>query len=588
MAKTLPVPALGDTLERFMNATEPLIGAADRDRSVGSVTDFSDGAAPGLQEELTTLAATEAAHGRSYLSAAWLDTYLDTRQPLPLTTSVSFQLAGFDGNAGVLRCADFIHRAATIHLQEVRGETPVEVDPRGTTLDMDQWQILAGGIRHPLPNRDEIRRPAITAARATIGVLVGGRLFSVPVADDDGLPLPVGAIQNLLEQVIATSGGQARRETGHEPTDFTDLSYLGSETAAPLLAELLTDPHNAETYGELTEMVFVVHLLTHSEDDGERPPQEDTERLRNLAFEAGHAWTYKPITYELSLTTDWQAIHFEHSAADGATVRAAVARMQELELPEPSSSISQESGKAKSAPRELTWTTTPEFRGRVAGHLEEYARRSAQYRVTSVFAPRAAMDGLGLRVSDDAVAQLLMTYAQVATYGSVRSVYESVDMREFQAGRTECLRPLTPQAVEFARALIAGDATLEQFGAVLDAHRDWVKACKRGAGIDRHLFGLRMMAERAGTGLEFFDNLGLQALSSDFLSTTSLGESQPINRYAFAPSLAHGLGIGYIKYDDGFEYVINYRADHAERVEEFAQNLVAAGEALGTWVGSLG
>ncbi|NHU84208.1 choline/carnitine O-acyltransferase [Kocuria sp. JC486] len=588
MAKTLPVPALGDTLERFANATEPLTGAEDRDRTVGSVTDFSENAAPGLQEELTTFADAESGHGRSYLSAAWLDTYLDTREPLPLTTSVSFQLSGFDGNTGVPRCADFIHRAATIHLQEVRGETPVEVDPRGTTLDMDQWQILAGGIRHPLPNRDEIRCPAVSASGATIGMLVGGRLFSMPIAGGDGLPLPVDAIEDLLEQVIAGDRSKQPASDGQEQVNFTDLSYLGSETAAPLLAELLTDPHNAETYGDLTEMIFVVHLLTQAHDDGDGSAPQDTERLRNLAFQAGHAWTYKPITYELSLTTDWQAIHFEHSAADGATVRAAVARMQELELLDPASSTSHEPREPAPEPRELTWITTPEFRGRVAGNLEEYARQSAQYRVTSVFAPRADMDGLDLRVSDDAVAQLLMTYAQVATYGSVRSVYESVDMREFQAGRTECLRPLTPQAVEFARALIAGDATLEQFGAVLDAHRDWVKACKRGAGIDRHLFGLRMMAERAGTGLEFFDNLGLQALSSDFLSTTSLGESQPINRYAFAPSLAHGLGIGYIKYDDGFEYVINYRADHAERVEEFAQNLVAAGEALGTWVESLG
>lgn len=591
VSKFLPVPPLSDTLKRLGSTVEPVVEAETAAEFPGVVDRF--GASPGaqLQARLEAFAEEQARHGASYLSDAWTQSYLDTRTPLPLTTSVSFQLAGFPSAVGLERAADFLHRAATIHLRQRRGETPVEVDPRGTTLDMDQWEILSGGVRHPQAGRDEARRPSDSPSRACIGVLFHGRLFLAHVADDDGRILPSATIRDVVSGIIdrATDPESSPFEDAVPATvaGFTGLSYLGSEVAGPMLEELLGSPENAEVYAHLTDMLFVLHVLDDAEDshgavvqteDG--APQGDVDRLRNLAFEPGHAWAYKPITYELSLTSDWLAIHFEHSAADGATVRAAVARMQELDLADEDSSPEQADVQE---PRELVWSMTDDFRGRLEARVAEYREASAPYGVLSTFAPRTDLTRLGLRVSDDAVAQLLMTYAQLATYGRVRSVYESVDMREFQAGRTECLRPLTPQAVTFARALLEDSATLDQFRDVLDAHRDWVKACKRGAGVDRHLFGLRMMAEQAGEDLAFLESPGLQALGKDFLSTTSLGESQPINRYAFAPSLPHGLGIGYIKYDDGFEYVINHRADHAERVAEFAHNLVVAGQALCDW-----
>ena len=115
--------------------------------------------------------------------------------------------------------------------------------------------------------------------------------------------------------------------------------------------------------------------------------------------------------------------------------------------------------------------------------------------------------------------------AQHATYGRVRGVYEAVDMREYQAGRTECLRPVTPEAAAFVRALHEGHATEELFRAALDAHRGWVKACKSARGVDRHLLGLAMMAERTGETSAFFESPALAAVRHDFLSTTSIGLS---------------------------------------------------------------
>lgn len=109
----------------------------------------------------------------------------------------------------------------------------------------------------------------------------------------------------------------------------------------------------------------------------------------------------------------------------------------------------------------------------------------------------------------DAMSQLILSIAQELTYGRIRAVYEAVDMREYKAGRTECLRAVTPEAVAFAQTLVrggrgngsddgadrsgscgdetAGESLAELLRAALDAHRNWVIGCKTGNGIDRHL-----------------------------------------------------------------------------------------------------
>ena len=85
----------------------------------------------------------------------------------------------------------------------------------------------------------------------------------------------------------------ALREALAAESGFTTVSSLGSELAAPLLAELLTDPGNAATYERLTQALFLVRL-----DEGGDAP---VEQLRRGAFEPGQAWAYKTFTYQLGL-----------------------------------------------------------------------------------------------------------------------------------------------------------------------------------------------------------------------------------------------------------------------------------------------
>lgn len=605
----LPVPELEATLRRFLATAAPLLDEPELERTREQAEDFARGEGPELQAALEAFARAEDDEGRSWLSQEWLRGYLSTREPLPLATSVGFQIAdaGDHGEPGADRAAQLIHRAAAVHLQELRGHTPQELDARGHRMSMEQWGALRGGIRHPRPDTDEIRRPRIDAEAAEIGILHRGRLHALRIADEHGQPLPPGAVAAAVRRILSRPSAWTDAEL-----PFGAASAPGGQSAARLLAELTDDEHNQALYDRLTRMVFLVHLTEDLVDE--------SEHLRRLAFEPGRTWHRKPLTYEVGLRDQWMGVHVEHSTIDGATLLSALARMQELELPDErtvpvESAIPDELPRADTPaapgtgtgtgdalpvsapehehehepePEAVQWRLAPVLRRRLVEALAQQREAAAPYETRIVVVDRPDPAEAPFRVSDDAAQQLILTCAQLAAFGRARSVYEAVDLREYRAGRTECLRPVTSQAVDCAEALLTGRATPEQVRAALDAHRDWVKACKAGRGIDRHLLGLQLMAERAQRDPVLLVSAARTAIGEDFLSTTSIGGAGQIVRYAFAPSTPEGFGVTYTRHERSYEFCLSSRRDTREDQDAFAAGLHAGAEALGAALRSFG
>lgn len=569
----LPVPDLDATLQRFLAAGAPLLEQSALERTREQIERFLRGDGPALQALLEDFARAEDGAGRSWLSREWLHEYLSMRAPLPLSTSVGFQIAGAYGAPGVQRAAQLIHRAATIHLLELRGRTPQEIDARGHRMSMEQWQALRGGIRHPRPGTDEIRRPRIEADEAEIGILHRGRLHALRIVDERGRPLPPRVIAAALRRILSRPSAWTDPEL-----PFGAASAPGGESTAGFLAELTHVAHNRRVYERLTRMVFLVHL-------GEDAVQ-DTEHLRRLAFDPGRTWHHKPLTYEVSLADDWMGVHMEHSTIDGATLLCALARMQDLEVPD-EPAVADDAAEPPE-PELVDWVLTPELRRRIREALEVQRAAAAPYATEIVVVPRPDPAGAPFRVGDDAAQQLILTCAQLAAFGRVRSVYEAVDLREYRAGRTECLRPVTSEAVECAGALLDGRATEDQVRAALAAHSDWIKACKTGQGVDRHLLGLQLMADRLERSPELLASRARAVIGEDFLSTTSIGGAGQIVRYAFAPSAPGGFGVTYTRHEQAYEFCLSSRRDTREDQEAFAAGLRTGAEALGAALRSFG
>ena len=434
-------------------------------------------------------------------------------------------------------------------------------------------------------------------------------------------------------------GNGSRGVSGDAPA-FGAISALGSEHLAELLSALLEDPENAAVYGRLRQMLFTVTLMDAPEGEmaGEGTDHDAAAILQGLT-DPTLAWVYRPVSYLHRLCDGWTAMHVEHSTVDGATLVEAVRRMQDVAVAEgrvaegaveecrvaegaveeggddappattPVAEVTREAGEGAVVGKELAWEWPPELREKATTLLGEVATQAADLRVDVVRTRKPDVQAAGMRVSLDAVQQLVMALAQHLAYGHVRGHYESVDMREYQAGRTECLRPVTPELIALVEALAGGPveertaegrtaeaqvagAWRELLTAALDAHRGWVKACKAGRGVDRHLFGLGLAAEAVQERSEALAALvghpAVQAAREDFLSTTSIGSAAQVVRYAFAPTAQDGFGIAYTPGEDWLEFTVSHWAGRAVQPQRFLTALERAAERVDALLRTVG
>lgn len=551
----LPVPPLDQTFERYLRTVRPLLDDAAFRRTTEVATTWFAETGPAAQAALERYADESHDGGTNWLWDPWLDLYYTGRAPLPLTFNVGFQIHWDSAASGIERAADIVHGLAAVHLQFLRGETQPDVSPRGSVLCDLQWPFLAGGIRHPGAVRDEFRPGPAGASHREVVVLWRGQMVALRISDDQGRPLGRPGIAAALRTIVALPP--------QSEADVTRISYLDSARAAGHLDRLLADAGNRANYDRLTDALFVINLTDEA--------AEVTDHLRRTLLAPGQAWAGKPVSLQVSLADRFAAVHVEHSTVDGAVIREYVARARRV--------ASIDTGE-EPTPEPLTWTVSPAQATDIARDTAAYNRLAEPHRVRIVTVPAVRQADVGFRLSQDAVQQFAMLYAQLRTYGRLRSTYESVEMREYTAGRTECLRPNTEQAVALAQALLAGAATSAELHAALDAHRAQVKACKAGQAIDRHLFGLSLMARRLGLSTALFDDAGYRTLTTDFLSTTSVGDAEYIVRYVFAPTVPGGIGVNYTPTDGQHEFCLIFDESRVERLDDFVAALVEGSDLL--------
>lgn len=93
-----------------------------------------------------------------------------------------------------------------------------------------------------------------------------------------------------------------------------------------------------------------------------------------------------------------------------------------------------------------------------------------------------------------------LTCATPSQFKKPCGTYEAAQTRRYQLGRTETVRVLTPESLAFVKALVDSPSStsaadkVSLFRAALAQHGKDMKLASAGMGIDRHLFGLKMLA----------------------------------------------------------------------------------------------
>jgi carnitine O-acetyltransferase len=158
--------------------------------------------------------------------------------------------------------------------------------------------------------------------------------------------------------------------------------------------------------------------------------------------------------------------------------------------------------------------------------------------------------------------------AYYGLYGSIECTYEPAMTKAFLHGRTEAIRSVSAESVDFVKLWWTEASSSEKLKALrkaIQAHVNLTKMCAKGLGQDRHLYALQCIYQREvgnsdnGERMpEIFKDIGWQTLSRTVLSTSNCG-NPALRLFGFGPVVADGFGIGYIIKDEGI--AVSYQYD---------------------------
>lgn len=134
-------------------------------------------------------------------------------------------------------------------------------------------------------------------------------------------------------------------------------------------------------------------------------------------------------------------------------------------------------------------------------------------------------------------------------YGHGTPTYESAQTRAFFHGRTENVRTYSLASAAFCRAhedaSVPAAAKLTALHKAIDHHTTSMSNASSGRGVDRHLLGLRILANgNGGPTPAIFADPSFAASMRYLLSTSNLTPAQEFFG-GFGPMYTEGYGIAY-------------------------------------------
>ncbi|GAA6035441.1 hypothetical protein JCM8097_000256 [Rhodosporidiobolus ruineniae] len=607
----LPIPPLEDTMKRYLRALEGLQTSSEHAKTQAVVTEFLNNEGPELHQRLKDYAASRA----SYIEEWWTESYLSHSDSVVLSLNPFFILEDdpTPSRGNQLTRATSLILASLAFIHDLRtGE--LEPDSfRGVPLDMSQYTKLFGTSR--IPTKTGCRMQVDPGAKHIV-VLCRGQFYWFDVLDSNHRPaLTERALLSNLTAIVADAGRTPPNQVAQSALGV--LSTEKRATWAGHRANLMKNEGNAMCLEVLDKALFVVCL-----DD--TAPKDASEMCENMLcgtykLENGvqvgtctNRWYDK---LQIIVAANGAAgVNFEHSGVDGHTVLRYVADVYTELILRFARSINSASGtlfKAKlspwakggpgkkavspeeapedidSEPKKLDWVMTPELK---------LAVRYAETRLSDLICQNEAV-ALEFEVygkngitqhgfSPDAFVQMAYQAAYYSLYGRIDSTYEPAMTKAFLHGRTEAIRSVTPEAVDFVKTYCSEASPREKVEALrraCKAHTELTKACSKGLGQDRLLYAMYCLSqqrqrERAKSVTsangeedsddsdlspsvlakipELFKDPGYARLGHSTISTSNCG-NPALRLFGFGPVVSDGLGIGYIIKDDSIAFCVS-------------------------------
>ncbi|KAM8825976.1 peroxisomal carnitine O-octanoyltransferase isoform 2-T2 [Synchiropus picturatus] len=538
----LPVPPLESSISKYLDAVRPFASEDEFKATFEIARKFKDGVGKDLHQKLLERAKTK----RNWLEEWWLDTaYLEVRSPSQLSVNFGGPAPYLEHcwppEEGTQLQRTSISTWHTLQYWNLIHKEKLAPQKSGkTALDMDQFRMLFCTCKVPGVDKDVIYNYFKTAREGScpshLIVMCRGRIFTFNAVVDGQILTP----PELLRQLRYIKEYCDDRLVGEGVAALTTEERPRWAKAREHLISI--DPHNEALLETIQSSLFVISL-----DDFK--PYSSPDNYTNLTLEAltgnpTNRWGDKSYN-ALSFSDGTMGSTCDHAPYDAMVLvsmcwyvdqqlKATDGKWQGSDVVRP-----------MALPEELVFTVDRRVQSDISHAKEQYYKSAQDLQVLCYAFTAFGKSAIRQRkLHPDTFIQLAMQLAYYRIYKKPGSCYETAMTRQFYHGRTETMRPCTPEAVSWCKMMTDPTSSTEErrraMKLAFDTHNRLMAEAQNGQG-------LYLVAKEEGipTPDLFMDPLyarsgggGNFVLSSSLVGyTTVLG--------AVAPMVPHGYGFFY-------------------------------------------
>ncbi|GLV41481.1 Carnitine O-Acetyl-Transferase [Carabus blaptoides fortunei] len=567
----LPVPALKDTLEKYLKSVVPFLSESELKQTTQIVKEF--GKNGGCGEKLQALLVTKAKCTENWLAQWWLENaYLGFRSPVVIYSSpgLVFPMEKFRDVCDQLDYATKIIVSAMKYKEQIDNDKiPLEKmgkDP----LDMGQYKKFFGTCRIPKPKLDGLE---FHSKSQHIVVACNNHFFKLYPVNAKNEPLSERQIFEQLRKIMSLA-----------VTKTSAVGILSSDSRdkwATSYATLIQDPQNAKSVDAIQKSLFLVCL------DGPMPAQPVNRQTvaggqcihgGGSIANGGNRWFDKTVQFIVG-HDGLVGLTYEHSPSEGQPIAVMTDFLIDHMCDKPLEDVA-------SGVRDiehLKFNMSPAICKAIDESSTALDNLVSNFDLQChVFMSFGKTFIKSQKFSPDSFVQMAMQYGFYRLHNVPGAHYESAATRKYIGGRTETIRSCSDESVRFAKAMLDPNMSpMEKrscMATAIAAHKKYTMEAVNGHGVDRHLLGLKLIALENGIAVPDIYNDKAFTESKHFRLSTSQVATRCPGFMCYGPIEDDGYGLCYNPRKDNIYYgvssfVSNNTTDSMKMKEAFEQSL---------------
>ncbi|KAM4617272.1 carnitine O-palmitoyltransferase 1, liver isoform 2-T2 [Discoglossus pictus] len=552
----LPVPAVKDTVKRYLDSVQPLMDDQNFQRMEGLAKDFAINLGPRLQWYLKL----KSWWATNYVSD-WWEEYIYLRGRGPIMVNSNYYAMDYlyitPTHIQAARAGNAIHALLLYRRKLDREEIKPLMLHNTIPMCSSQYERMFNSSRIPGVETDTLQHVKDTKH---IVVYHKGRYFKVWMYHDGRLLKP----KEIEQQIQKILDDKSEPQPGEEK-----LAALTAGDRVPWANARKTYFGNGKNKPSLDAVEKAAFFVTLDDTEQGYKKEDPVTSLDSYAKSLLHGkcydrWFDKTISF-IVYKNGKMGMNCEHSWADAPIV----GHLWEYVMATDNFELGYlEDGHCKGdlnasipPPNRLQWDIPEECQTVI-----ENSFSVANALANDVDFHSFPFDhfGKGLikktRTSPDAFVQLALQLAHYRDKNKFCLTYEASMTRLFREGRTETVRSCTIESCDFVLAMADPTQTNEKkmklFKLASEKHQQMYRLAMTGDGIDRHLFCLYVVSKYLGVDSPFLK----EVLSEPWRLSTSQTPQQQVHLFQlekFPENVSSGGGFGPVA-DDGYgvSYII--------------------------------